>query len=192
MIKCNFLISLGCTRCRRNRVQKYSLFEWAPEAELVVYCYGNRTEQPTKCPDAQWFAVYQCYLEYGIWRGYERHCSPSPIEGKGALLLNHLELSRMFSTVTHAIAARPRFHLKDRLLIIIGRTFFRQKIAVTSYWGWSSGGQHAKSARPVSRGAKRRTLLPWPTQSWATWLSPRVSAATIASASLTVRSVVFY
>ena len=66
------------------------------------------------------------------------------------------------------------------------RWMFRQKIAVISYWGWWSEGHHAKSAGPVSRGAKRRTLLPWSTQSGATWLSPRVSAATIASKFFTV------
>jgi hypothetical protein len=112
MIKCNFVISLGCTKCCINRVHhlrretkpgnlnlykdanmQYLLFEWVPQAGLVICCYGNRTEQPTKCPDAQWFAIQQCYLEYGIWREYERHCSPFRFEGKGALLLNHLELS---------------------------------------------------------------------------------------------------
>jgi hypothetical protein len=131
MIKCNFVISLRCTKCCINRVHhlrretkpgnlnlykdaniQYLLFEWAPQAGLVVCCYGNTTEQPTKCPDAQWFAIQQCYLEYGIWRGYERHCLPSPIEGKGTLLLNHLELSGLFTTVTQAIAARHRPLLK--------------------------------------------------------------------------------
>jgi hypothetical protein len=130
--------------------------------------------------------------------GYERQCSSSPIEGlllniwtfwmvyyrnqgnrcetqtsfKMKIFMNHLELSRMFSTV---IQARSIFHFKERLLVIIGKTWFLQKITVTLYWGWWSGGQNAKSARPVSRGAKRRTPLPWPTQSGATIASIRIN-----------------
>ena len=64
----------------------------------------------------------------------------------------------MFSTVIQAIAARPRSHLKERLLVIIGRTLFRQKIAVTSYWVGGVEGNMPKAPDP-SHAARSAALL---------------------------------
>ena len=82
-----------------------------------------------------WFAIHQHYLEYGTWWGMNTTAHPPHLRGRSSLLLNHLELSGLFTTVTQAIAARRRSNLKGRLVVIIGRTLFRQKICCDTVLG---------------------------------------------------------
>jgi hypothetical protein len=83
------------------------LFAAAPrshsqENELTIYEYTNLAE-----------------ISAG---GGGLNATARPTQGAPAV-----ELSGMLSTIIQAISARPRYHLKERLLVIIGRTLFRQK-----------------------------------------------------------------